>query len=642
MGLAASQARLLMLTSRKGDVENGLTNLANQKLSIARQSSQLSQAYSDALSAKTMTWNTTATTSGSTPLNYDLLMTPNATNTSGQYLIADNYGRVMLNDEYASFFGASSTVKSGNNAGNETLPKFLVDMGVATDIASATTLINNEQASSSSSGKSLNTMTTDVNNLLHYAISETGTTSGSYYKDNTLESFRAALNTVSKDISSEIQKITGLTDAQMNYLEGTDQYTKLKYDDNSVSGQTNDNLLSTQFKATMGCSTSTTATQDTLQWAQTSKQALTYGFKYTYTAAMPDGTTATKTSITGQTQRGGYDSTTITNTSSAGVTKTVTKTGLSADAQAVAAFITATGIPAQTTRTVSNDETKSSQYKELEYLVRMQRAVIAAKKTLDFFNNQNQANADYSEISTAISMLLQGGSVTSFGSDVYKPDNVAALLMSGEDNGGAINGDGSTYANYFDFDLNGVWANSSMGASKYTDSNDSKNIFTEDVNDLFGNYTDIRSAREAENPSTTADNAPAYYINLWKAVNTKGWTTSNKALNEGQDNDGAYLQNLLLNGGAYLYKLQDNGSWKIASTSDSNTPINTETDDNAISTAEAQYTAAKDQLTYKENQLDIKSNDLDTERSAISTEMESVKKIIDSNIKVLKMFNSNA
>ena len=54
MGLAASQARLLVLTARKSDLEFRAQNITNRKLLLSAQTEQIAMDYSRALSNKQM------------------------------------------------------------------------------------------------------------------------------------------------------------------------------------------------------------------------------------------------------------------------------------------------------------------------------------------------------------------------------------------------------------------------------------------------------------------------------------------------------------------------------------------------------------------------------------------------------------
>lgn len=112
MGLAASQACLLMLTMRMNGVEGSLQKIANEKLALSRQSSEMSEAYSSALDARKLVWSQDGSTQ--TDLTYGLLMSPSTANANNQYLVADSYGRVILNDGYANIFDPTGNLKSGN------------------------------------------------------------------------------------------------------------------------------------------------------------------------------------------------------------------------------------------------------------------------------------------------------------------------------------------------------------------------------------------------------------------------------------------------------------------------------------------------------------------------------------------------
>lgn len=108
MGLAASQARLLFITGRKSDVEYSQMKIANEKISLSRESTAEAEEYARALSQRKLTWTTGADTSAD--LGYNLLMTPNANVSSGQYLVTDVNGRVLLSDEYKTKLNLSASV----------------------------------------------------------------------------------------------------------------------------------------------------------------------------------------------------------------------------------------------------------------------------------------------------------------------------------------------------------------------------------------------------------------------------------------------------------------------------------------------------------------------------------------------------
>lgn len=135
MGLAASQARLLMLTSRRDTVEGKLMSVANEKLSLSRESADISREYNDALNAQSLTWTTK---SSDVDLSYNLLMKSNSTNTSGQYLITNaQNNRVILDSDYINKLGIAQSGNAGDIA-SMSKEDFLIKMiGCTQDSAKA-------------------------------------------------------------------------------------------------------------------------------------------------------------------------------------------------------------------------------------------------------------------------------------------------------------------------------------------------------------------------------------------------------------------------------------------------------------------------------------------------------------------------
>lgn len=148
MGLASSQARLLLLTARRDDVEGDMMSISMERMSLARKTERLSTEYSDSLNATKLVWNENGCTD--LDLTYNLLMKPNSSN-MGQYMIADTFGRAVLNDSYADVFGQGQT--GGSNTGGITLASFLMtEMGI--DEASANSYINGYTIGEISGGSS--------------------------------------------------------------------------------------------------------------------------------------------------------------------------------------------------------------------------------------------------------------------------------------------------------------------------------------------------------------------------------------------------------------------------------------------------------------------------------------------------------
>lgn len=113
MGLAASQARLLLLTARKNDVESQMMTISNEKLALSRQSAEISQQYSNALNTQKLAWS-----SSGDDVSYDLLMHPNKTVNTGQYMLTNtSSGAVILDSEYQSKLGLTASGSAGDFLG---------------------------------------------------------------------------------------------------------------------------------------------------------------------------------------------------------------------------------------------------------------------------------------------------------------------------------------------------------------------------------------------------------------------------------------------------------------------------------------------------------------------------------------------
>lgn len=135
MGLAASQARFLSITARKADCEYKSTDLAQQKLEITNQISDISNQYANAMNATKLMWSNDAV-AGDYGLTYSLLMMPCAMNNFNPYMITSPSGSIILNTEYAAAAKAAGISKAGGIGSQSQRDKFisaLVPGGIVTD-----------------------------------------------------------------------------------------------------------------------------------------------------------------------------------------------------------------------------------------------------------------------------------------------------------------------------------------------------------------------------------------------------------------------------------------------------------------------------------------------------------------------------
>ena len=113
MGLAASQARLLTITSRKADCEFQSMTLSHQKLSLSRDMEAVSTAYQNALSLTKLVYDYQGQNSAELDLSYGLLMTPSIYNDYYPKLVTDNKDRVILSGAYATAARAAGIPAEG-------------------------------------------------------------------------------------------------------------------------------------------------------------------------------------------------------------------------------------------------------------------------------------------------------------------------------------------------------------------------------------------------------------------------------------------------------------------------------------------------------------------------------------------------
>ena len=113
MGLAAQQARLLTITSRKSDCEYQSMQLSHQKLSVARDLENISSEYQNSLSQTKLIYDYYGTGTSTDRLNYTMLMTPSTLNDYTPVTISAASGKVVLNTAYAAAAKAAGIPAEG-------------------------------------------------------------------------------------------------------------------------------------------------------------------------------------------------------------------------------------------------------------------------------------------------------------------------------------------------------------------------------------------------------------------------------------------------------------------------------------------------------------------------------------------------
>lgn len=143
------------------------------------------------------------------------------------------------------------------------------------------------------------------------------------------------------------------------------------------------------------------------------------------------------------------------------------------------------------------------------------------------------------------------------------------------------------------------------------------------------------------NPLSTDKGGVTYYTNLFNEMKQYGYvTTSDENLNNPD-----WLSQQLISANLYLSEDTDSEDGQVKfetinwETGDSS--IIVEDDDSEVARAKAEYEATMDEISVKESKLDVKLEQIDTEHNATKTEVDSVQKVIDKNIeRTFKVFDA--
>ena len=102
MGLAATQARFLAITSRKANCEFRSMELAQQKLSLSRELEEATINYNNAIEASKIIWDVDGSGQYRYGLSYDLMMNPSDLNQYMPYLLSRQDGKISMNTAMAN------------------------------------------------------------------------------------------------------------------------------------------------------------------------------------------------------------------------------------------------------------------------------------------------------------------------------------------------------------------------------------------------------------------------------------------------------------------------------------------------------------------------------------------------------------
>ena len=159
------------------------------------------------------------------------------------------------------------------------------------------------------------------------------------------------------------------------------------------------------------------------------------------------------------------------------------------------------------------------------------------------------------------------------------------------------------------------------------------------VEEMVALYGEPKYAWVDENDTSNTGNADAkaqWYTNLFQRM-TKGY----KALENGLASSKEWIEYALESGIVSMEQVDKSFNW-TGLTYKTCTRITEETDDDAVTKAEAEYNRAMNDIEAKDNIYDIQLKNIDTEHTSLQTEYDSIKSVIKSNVERTFKFNQSA
>lgn len=631
MGLAASQARLLMLTARKDDIEGRMMSIANQRLSLSRQQADLSSQYSDALNGVTLSFDGDGDGSGQN-LTYDALMGSSAYANADQYILTNgDTGQVLLDNKYLAKLGTSKTYGDATDLGSDAYD-FAATMigGVTKGDCAAALGTNASTAVPTNDGRGSTVITTD-----QVTVDNGGALFTTNYSDDDVREYLAKnIGSFALDSSSTASSHStraGTNNTTGTYL-GSDSANVVNFADFEIHSRDEWAQIKTAISSFVGniCNDVGEAVTNTILNNMDDDSAAGYLDKaaakakkdtVSYYASKADNENYTGVGDAADApgKAGGTTDLVVDNYGWGNIDQEFLDVNALIKVylnyfDAACADLGDNGkldssVKPQSPSTASTPNTAALLASTLAPTILGWYGVpTGTTGTTGASANRGEYGGTSTENSTKDTTAKNIYTVTTATTtSTDGKESIKTVTIIGPD-GKVVNtsvkkDDKTTYVPGTTFWRNG------------------QQVTTAD-DDFFRNASTYL-AEMATTINKTADlSARAkFYINIYNEVARYGWRSG------GNNTEG--LQNQILNSVVSVKKYGSNG-FATVSASETNSPI--EYVDANTTVAEAEYEADKDRLDFKEKELDIQMNNLDTERSAIVTELESVQKIIDKNI----------
>lgn len=689
MGLAASQARFLCITARKADCEYKSTELAQQKLEITNQLSDISTEYSNAMNATKLVWSNDAV-EGDFGVSYSLLMMPSAANDYNPYMITTSSGAIVLNSEYAAAAKAAGISKAGGIGSQSQRDKFiqaLVPGGMVTQ-ETANAITKEDFVAVKNADNSISFDATQ-------SVSGTNGVDwnpGAGMGDTPLNKSNVSAMTLADIILSESIGQKQIDWAQL--IIGEDEISSVEYNEektrlskilktangNEISNDVLDQLTrdlknKKSEKADMDPTspeyadkTNEIASLETL--IENAKKIMSGDYKNGVllddngaetTVKVQDIYTAVKaqiqadydayeaksasTVVPGDADNGGQAINTEGNSLKPGkATYSIVQNGVINHYKDEINQMTIGDILATDIVVVSNRSTDSSLNDFKDRIVQLFDSIVKAfgYSTTEDLTGQglNVDDASSEALEFAYNMILKTYLSTKDVQDIGSRDSDKSMTEnSAYQNAHNYNRIGSLDdGEYYAVSLSNMLSSfltyyenalSGSSSSYVVGKSPETSVY---VTDNTGYYYIVQDDEDAV--TSTVNKSADFYDELYNNILEHGWredaAIDDSEYLESAIKDGRYSMSSLNNDG-YYYQTRYNDTGYIVEVSDTD----------AIARAEAEYTSKKAELTYKEDSIDLKTKNLDAEISSLTTEYDTVKSLISKSIeKTFTMFSS--
>lgn len=624
MGLATSQARFLCITARKADCEYKSTELAQQKLEITNQLSDISANYANAMNSTKLVWKNDLV-ENDYGLTYNLLMTPSAANDYNPYMVTTSSGAIVLNSEYAAAAKAAGISKAGGISSADGRDKFiaaLVPGGIVTQDTANSIMTTDYVATKMDDG----TLKVDKANT-SATTGNVGWNSGAGMGSTPLDKNSVDGLDISALITSDLIG-KQLVDWAQLLTTSSEQITSAKYDSTIKDYDVQIKKAATALQYAEANTEDYTAKKKALEALQDAKADFIKEAK--------------KKGIVDVTR----DNFQMDNNSIRDTGFTVVSNGTITYDEDTIKKMTIGDLLSSNIVLMTQNQSADKMSKYATKLMESIASIFGYRNSGHGLNMDSKSNEALEFAMTMVKNInLKASNAITQGSSC---DDKAMTNNSAYVNANDYNRIGVGQKNILGTDIKAGTSYQAVSVSNllssfltyydnYMNGNSSAYVVGKRV-DTSAFVTDDRNYRyfaEAEGTATSQKEKLAdFYDQLYNNLCEKGWREDASV----QDNE--YLENALKTGRYAMSSLHEDGYFYQTRYNETGYIVE-ETDSDAIARAEAEFTQKKAELTYKEDAIDMKSKKLDAEISSLSTEYDTVKQLISKSIeKTFQMFQN--